>query len=163
MAFKKRGKTKKQGKLKDLFLKKSAPKTAAPEKIEEMISELKTGENPVNVPKTLLKKEEWGLITVLSLILAGIFPVYFVNILMISFLTELGHFWTTHLNEVGRQKLIEFEKEFREGYDLENRGKWDEAVRIYESLVPKYRDNPKISGIAIQRIEWIEKNRNKAR
>jgi hypothetical protein len=160
MALKKRIKKAKQEKI---IIKKTDLEPAGPEKIERLISELKTGENLVNAPKTLLKKEEWGLITVLSLILAGIFPIYFVNILMISFLTELGHFWTTHLNEVGRLKLIEFEKEFRKGYELENQDKWDEAVRIYESLVPKYKDNPKISGIAIQRIEWIEKNRDKVK
>lgn len=111
----------------------------------------------INVPKTLLKKEEWGLLTVLNLLLAGIFPAYFVNILMISFFTEIGHLFTTHLTEVERKKLLEFEKEFRTGYEKETAGLYEEAVGIYESLIPKYSSNKKIAKIAVDRIEFVEK------
>ena len=125
---------------------------------DEIINVLKDHDKLINVPKTLLKKEEWGMLTVLNLILAGIFPAYFVNILLISFFTEVGHLFTTHLTEIERARLLEFEKEFKVGYDLEKDGKFDEAVKIYEVIIPKYKDNSKIAGIAIQRIDWIEKN-----
>jgi hypothetical protein len=126
--------------------------------IEGAIYNPKNRENFINVPKTLLKKEEWGMLTVLNLMLAAIFPAYFVNILLISFFTEAGHLFTTHLTEVERKRLLEFEKEFSRGYDLEKKGMWADAVKIYEAIVPKYRDNPKITAIAIQRIDWIEKS-----
>jgi hypothetical protein len=135
----------------------AAPAADKPVKIDDLIKDIRKKDDLLNIRKTLLKKEEWGLLTVLSLILASIFPLYFVNILIISFFTELGHFWTTHLTEVGRQRLIEFEKEFRVGYDLEKEGKIKEAVKIYEMLVPKYIDHPKISDIAARRIQEIEK------
>ena len=126
---------------------------------ESIISELKDHEKLINVPKTLLKKEEWGMLTVLNLILAGIFPAYFVNILLISFFTEVGHLFTTHVTEIERKRILEFENDFRVGYDLEKEEKWDEAIKVYEAMVPRYKDNSKIAGIAIQRIDWIEKNR----
>ncbi len=127
--------------------------------IENFIKNIKTKEELLNVPKTLLKKEEWGLLTILNLILAGIFPAYFVNILLISFFTELGHLWTTHLSEKGRKILIDFEKEFRVGYEKEKAGDFKGAITIYENLVVKYKDNPKIANIAIERINFIEKNK----
>jgi len=126
-------------------------------KIEDIIKDLKADDELINVPKTLLRKEEWGLLTILNLLLAGIFPVYFVKILLISFFTEVGHLWTTHLTEVERKRLMDFEKEFREGYEKEEEKKWREAIKIYESLVPKYKDNSRISKIAADRVEWIEK------
>jgi hypothetical protein len=127
--------------------------------IENFIKDIKTKDELVNIPRTLLKKEEWGLLTILNLILAGIFPAYFVNILLISFFTELGHLWTTHLSEKGRKLLIDFEKEFRVGYEKEKAEDYKGAILIYENLVKKYKDNPKIADIAIKRIEWIEKNK----
>ncbi len=127
--------------------------------IEEIIKTLRTKDEFLNIPKTLLKKEEWGLLTILNLILAGIFPAYFVNILLISFFTELGHLWTTHLSEKGRKLLLDFEKDFRIGYEKEKEGDYERAVQIYETLIKKYKDNPKIAGIAVKRIDWIEKNK----
>ena len=135
----------------------SKPAEDTTPQIDELIKDLSKKDELLNIRKTLLKKEEWGLLTVLSLVLASIFPLYFVNILLISFFTELGHFWTTHLTEVGRQKLIEFEKEFRVGYDLEKEGKIKEAVKIYGAIIPKYKDHPKISGISVKRIQELEK------
>jgi hypothetical protein len=131
----------------------------ASENPEAVISGLKDREKLINIPRTLLKKEEWGMLTVLNLILAGIFPAYFVNILLISFFTEVGHLFTTHLTEIERKRLLEFERDFKVGFDLEKEKKWDDAAKVYEVMTPKYKDNPKIAGIAIQRIEWIEKNR----
>lgn len=127
--------------------------------IENFIKNIQTKDELLNIPKTLLKKEEWGLLTILNLILAGIFPAYFVNILLISFFTELGHLWTTHLSEKGRKILIDFEKEFRVGYEKEKAGDFKGAIAVYESLVLRYKDNPKIANIAINRVEWIEKNK----
>jgi hypothetical protein len=132
---------------------------AAPQaRTNDVAETFKEPDKLLNVPKTLMKKEEWGMLTVLSLLLAGIFPAYFVNILLISFFTEVGHLFTTHLTELERQRLLEFEKEFSAGHELEKAGKWAEAVKVYEAIVPKYKDNQKIAGIAIQRIDWIEKN-----
>jgi hypothetical protein len=139
------------------MLKTDPPAQEAPVQIDELIKDIRKKDDLLNIRKTLLKKEEWGLLTVLSLILASIFPIYFVNILIISFFTELGHFWTTHLTELGRQRLIEFEKEFRVGYDLEKAGKVKEAVEIYEAIIPRYSDHPKISGIAAGRIQELKK------
>ena len=141
--------------------KPQAPAAPAPGQIDEIINQLKTKDELLNVKKTLLRKEEWGLLTVLSLLLASIFPVYFVNILLLSFFTEIGHLWTTHLTEVERAKLIEFEKEFRVGYEKEKEGRIKEAMEIYGELIPKYRDNPRISGIASQRIDFLSKKKGK--
>lgn len=141
-------------------IKKEAENKAAIEPVVVIppIPDIKKEEkNLINVPKTLLKKEEWGLLTVLNLLLAGIFPAYFVNILLISFFTEIGHLFTTHLTEVERKKLLEFEAEFRAGYDRETAGQYEEAVKIYEALIPKYSSNKKIAKIAVDRIEYVEK------
>ena len=141
---------------------KDEKNSVTPEKtggIEDVIYDPKNMEKFVNIPKTLLKKEEWGMLTILNLMLAGIFPAYFVNILLISFFTEVGHLFTTHITEVERKRLMEFEKEFSMGYDLEKKEMWADAVKIYGAIVPKYRDNPKIAAIATQRADWIEKNR----
>lgn len=127
--------------------------------VEQILKQLKRKDQLINVPKTLLKKEEWGLLTILNLLLASVFPAYFVQILLVSFFTELGHLYTTHLTEVERKKLIEFEKEFRKGYEKEQELKWQDAVEIYKKLREKYiKDNPRIAGIATQRIKWINKN-----
>ena len=80
-------------------LKKKMKNSVTPEKnggIEDPIYDPKNREKFINVPKTLLKKEEWGMLTILNLMLAAIFPAYFVNILLISFFTEVGHLFTTH-------------------------------------------------------------------
>jgi hypothetical protein len=129
--------------------------------VENFIKNIQTKDKFVNGQKTLLKKEEWGMLTILSLILAGIFPAYFVNILLISFFTELGHLWTTHLSEKGRKILIDFEKEFRVGYEKEKTGDFKGAISVYEGLIPKYKYNPQIANIAANRIEWIKKNKLK--
>jgi len=131
---------------------------AGPKPIEapEFFKEIEDREKLLNVPKTLLKKEEWGLLTILNLLLAGIFPAYFVNILLVSFFTEVGHLWTTHLTEKERKRLTEFEKEFRVGYEMEQAGNRRGAVKVYESLIPKYADNPKISKIARERADSLK-------
>ncbi|HDT15140.1 MAG TPA: hypothetical protein ENN55_02925, partial [Firmicutes bacterium] len=115
----------------------------SPEEAIEAIK--KSPDRHLDIPKTLLKKEEWGLLTVMNLSLALLFPAYFVNILLISFFSEIGHFWTTHLNEKGRARVVEFEKEFRLGYEKEKENQWEQAVEIYEKLVPRYQDIPKIA------------------
>ncbi|MFP4466202.1 MAG: hypothetical protein ACLFP1_04050 [Candidatus Goldiibacteriota bacterium] len=133
---------------------KEAEKELNPEKALEEIK--KSPESHLDIPKTLLKKEEWGLLTVMNLSLALLFPAYFVNILLISFFSELGHFWTTHLNEKGRARVVEFEKEFREGYEKEKEKQWEQAVEIYEKIIPKYQDIPKIASIASGRAADIK-------
>jgi hypothetical protein len=138
-------------------LQDAKPAVLEEQKIDDLIKDLRKKDDLLNIRKTLLKKEEWGMLTFLSLLLASVFPAYFVNILLISFFTELGHFWTTHLTEVGRQRLMEFEKEFRVGYDLEKEGRIKEAIKVYEALVPKYSEHPKISGIASRRMQELKK------
>jgi|DewCreStandDraft_4_1066084.scaffolds.fasta_scaffold05341_6 hypothetical protein len=147
----------KKDKITNQDLEKQQPVSES--EIEDFIKKIQKEDELVNIPRTLLKKEEWGLLTILNLLLAGIFPAYFVNILLISFFTELGHLWTTHLSEEGRKILIDFEKDFRVGYEKEKTGNYKEAVSIYENLISKYKNQPKIASIAINRIEWIEKNK----
>ena len=143
--------------------KKAAGSAGKESDIQALLEGLKKSDQYITLPKTLLKKEEWGLLTVLNLLLAGVFPAYFVNILLISFFTEVGHLFTTHVSEIERQKLMDFEKEFRRGYENELGNKWREAVKVYRELSKKYSENPRIAGIASKRIEWINKEKIKAK
>lgn len=142
---------------------KEKPPQAVPDidgsDIENILSRIKDRERLLNTPKTLLKKEEWGLFTIMNLLLAGLFPVYFVNIMLISLFSEVGHLFTTHLTEVERARLIDFEKEFRLGYEKEKEEKWKEAAEIYTQLAQKYSANPNIAIIADKRVEWLKKNK----
>ncbi len=128
------------------------------QRVDDFLKNKKKRDELINYPRTFLKKEEWGLLTIMNLLLAGIFPAYFVNILLISFFTEIGHLWTTHLSETERARLVEFEKKFRKGYVFEEKKKWEEAIGVYRPLVEEYKKNAKIAKIAEDRIVWIEKN-----
>jgi hypothetical protein len=142
--------------------KKPDVKPELQEDVKKIIEKItKSPEAPSNVPKTMLKKEEWGLLTILNLLLASVFPAYFVNILLISFFTELGHLWTTHLSEVEREKLVNFEKEFRKGYEMEGKKKYAKAADIYDSLAVKYSKDTRIAEIASQRALQLREERIK--
>jgi hypothetical protein len=79
--------------------------------------------------------------------------------MLMSLFSELGHLFTTHITEVERARLIDSEKEFSLGYEMEKEEKWKEAIEIYDRLSVKYSKNPNISIIAQKRVEWINKNK----
>jgi hypothetical protein len=90
-------------------------------------------------PKTMLKKEDWGLLTITALLSTFIFPPYFIHLMAMAALTEFAHLWTTRLSQKDQERFIEFEKEFRVGYKLEKAGKRAEALKRYRSLLKRYR------------------------
>lgn len=107
-------------------------------------------------PKSILRTTEWGLLTISFLLSSFAFPPYFISVLVLAFFNAGGLLWVTHLNEKGRLRLIEFEKEFSEGHQREEAGQFAEAIAFYQSLVPKYQDFPKISEIASHRIQHLK-------
>jgi hypothetical protein len=110
-------------------------------------------------PATLMRTTEWGLLTVTSLLSLFLFPPYFVTVLTIAFLNAGGLLWVTHLTERGRQRLIEFEREFRKGYELEEAGDREAAIDCYEKLIPKYQDHPAIAEVAFRRIVFLNSSK----
>ena len=106
-------------------------------------------------PASLLRTTEWGGLTFLSLLVSLAFPPYFVQVLLLAFLNAGGLLWVTHLSEAGRQRLREFEREFAQGHALEEAGNAAGALKIYEALVPRYADQPKIAEIAVRRMEHL--------
>jgi hypothetical protein len=51
---------------------------------------------------------------------------------------------------------VHFEREFRKGYQLEQRGEFEDAVSIYQGLKGKY---PHFSYIAEERISYLKSQR----
>lgn len=107
-------------------------------------------------PPTLMRTTEWGGLTMLSLLASFLFPPYFITVLAIAFLNAGGLLWVTHLSEKGRKALIDFEIEFRKGFELEEAGRLSEAMAAYTPLVKRYQEFPKISEIAQHRIELLQ-------
>jgi len=105
---------------------------------------------------TLMRTTEWGGLTLVSLLLASLFPPYFVQVLTIAFLNAGGLLWVTHLSEKGRQRLVEFEHEFRKGYAMEEAGDAGAAMAFYASLIGRFQDSPAIAEIARRRIMQLE-------
>jgi hypothetical protein len=107
-------------------------------------------------PASLLRTTEWGGLTVLSLIASLTFPPYFVTVLLwMAGLNASGLLWVSHLGEVGRRRLREFEREFADGHALEEAGKFAQAVTFYQALAPRYADYPKIAEIATRRADKV--------
>jgi hypothetical protein len=107
-------------------------------------------------PASLLRTTEWGGLTVLSLIASLTFPPYFVTVLLwMAGLNASGLLWVSHLGEAGRRRLRDFEREFAAGHDLEEAGKFAEAVAFYQALAPRYSDYPKIAEIATRRADKL--------
>lgn len=106
-------------------------------------------------PQSMLRSTEWGGLTVVSLLAGLAFPPYFVSVLALACLNAGGMLWVTHLNDAGRRRLREFEKEFAQGHALEERGDARAAVGFYEDLAPRYGDVPRIAGIALHRAEHL--------
>ncbi len=106
-------------------------------------------------PRSMLRGTEWGGLTLVSLLAGLAFPPYFVSVMALAFLNAGGMLWVTHLNEAGRRRLRDFEKEFAIGHELEERGDYPGAVRLYAALAPRYADYPRIAQIALSRIEHL--------
>ncbi|HXL73504.1 MAG TPA: hypothetical protein VN963_07770, partial [bacterium] len=66
--------------------------------------------------KTILKKEDWGGLTIVALLAAYAFPPYFIYLMTMAALTEFAHLWTTKLSREDRDRFVQFEQEFRKGY-----------------------------------------------
>ena len=105
--------------------------------------------------KTILKKEDWGGLTIVALLAAYAFPPYFIYLMTMAALTEFAHLWTTKLSREGQEKFIEFEKEFRKGYKLQKEGKIKEAIAWYRQLEKRYADLPQGAKLATLQIRQL--------
>ena len=108
-------------------------------------------------PKSLLKTTEWGLMTIASLLASFAFPPYFVTVMTLAFLNAGGLLWVTHLSEKGRQRLRDFEAEFRTGHQYEQTGQWVEAVGVYLSIKPRYEDIQQLVHLCDKRAAKIRR------
>lgn len=109
--------------------------------------------------KTILKKEDWGGLTIVALLAAYAFPPYFIYLMTMAALTEFAHLWTTKLSREEKERFIEFEKEFRKGYKLQKEGKISEALAWYRKLEKRYADLPQGAKLATLQIRQLtEKN-----
>ena len=106
-----------------------------------------------SIEKTMLKKEDWGLLTITSLLATFIFPPYFIHLMAMAALTEFAHLWTTRLSRVDRDRFVEFEKEFRKGYKLEKAGQIQGALKWYRVLEKRYCDLPQANKLAALQIK----------
>jgi hypothetical protein len=107
-------------------------------------------------PPTLMRTTEWGGLTMLSLLLASLFPPYFIQVLVIAFFNAGGLYWVTHLSEKGRQRLVDFEREFRQGYALEESHDYKAAQAYYTALAARYQDVPTVAEVATRRIDYLK-------
>jgi len=105
--------------------------------------------------KTILKKEDWGGLTIVALLAAYAFPPYFIYLMTMAALTEFAHLWTTKLSREERDKFIEFEKEFRKGYKLQKEGKTQEALAWYRQLEKRYASLPQGAKLATLQIRQL--------
>ena len=98
-----------------------------------------------------MRKEEYSLAAVGFLLLSLAYPPYFVAFLSASALGGLAYLLKS-LNEEEREELTEFEREFRQGYLLEQDHRYLDAEKVYMKLCEKY---PKFAYIAQERIKLI--------
>jgi hypothetical protein len=110
-----------------------------------------------------MRTTEWGGLTMLSLLLASLFPPYFIQVLAIAFLNAGGLYWVTHLSEKGRRRLIDFEHEFRKGYALEEAHDYKAAQAFYAALVARFQDVPSVAEVATRRIAFLQEQTAKAK
>ena len=110
-------------------------------------------------PKTMLKKEDWGLLTITSLLATFIFPPYFIHLMAMAALTEFAHLWTTRLSRLEQERFIEFEKEFRKGYKLEKAGQAPRALKWYHRLEKQYADLPQAAKLATLQIRRLNQGK----
>ncbi|HTA76998.1 MAG TPA: hypothetical protein VK791_07570 [bacterium] len=105
--------------------------------------------------KTILKKEDWGGLTIIALLAAYAFPPYFIYLMTMAALTEFAHLWTTKLSREDRDRFIAFEIEFRKGYKLQKEGKTEQAIKWYRHLENKYADLPQGAKLATLQIRHL--------
>ncbi len=103
----------------------------------------------------MLKKEDWGGLTIVALLATIAFPPYFLHLMTMAALTEFAHLWTTRISRVEQEKLVKFEKEFREGYKYEKEGRISDALKLYRELEKRYGDDPRISRLATLQIRKL--------
>ena len=113
-------------------------------------------------PDTLLRSTEWGGLTLVSLLASWAFPPYFVAVMLLAFFNAGGLLWVTHLSEAGRKRLRDFEEEFARGHAKEEAGDWAAAAAHYAEMAPRYGDQPKISQIALHRVEHLKREHPEA-
>jgi hypothetical protein len=109
--------------------------------------------------KTILKKEDWGGLTIVALLAAYAFPPYFIYLMTMAALTEFAHLWTTKLSREERDRFIDFEKEFRKGYKLQKEGKTQKALDWYRHLEKRYADLPQGAKLATLQIRQLTGNK----
>jgi hypothetical protein len=109
--------------------------------------------------KTILKKEDWGGLTIVALLAAYAFPPYFIYLMTMAALTEFAHLWTTKLSREDQERFIEFEKEFRKGYKLERSNQAQAALKHYRRLEKKYADLPQAEKLATLQIRHLTKGK----
>ena len=103
-----------------------------------------------------MKRTEWGLFTVAAGLAVLAFPPFFVELVAIYTLGGIGYLWRI-LDERGRQRLKDFEKDVLIPYTHEKEGKNLEALEAYKKLALDYRDTPPILPIILGRIQAMEK------
>lgn len=106
--------------------------------------------------RTILKKEDWGLLTITALLSTFLFPPYFVHLMTMAALTEFAHLYTTRLSRRQQDRLLAFEREFRKGYRREKEGDRRGALAHYRRLERKYADLPQAARIATLQIRKLE-------
>ncbi len=124
---------------------------------------MKEKEQPDLSPHTMLKKEDWGGLTILNLLAVFAFPPYFVYLMTMAALTASGYLWTTRLSRIEQERFIEFEKEFRAGYKLGKAGRTKEALSLYHKLQKKYSDSPQAVHLLTLQIDQTTKGKSPAK
>jgi len=109
-------------------------------------------------PASMLRSTEWGGLTLVSLLAGLAFPPYFISVMALAFLNAGGMLWVTHLNDVGRKRLREFEAEFAVGHAMEEKRDFGAAAAFYTALAPRYADHPKIAQIALHRAAHLKES-----
>ena len=84
------------------------------------------------------------------------FPPFFVELVAIYSLGGIGYLWRV-LDEKGRARLKDFDKDVRIPYSHEKAGKTLEALLSYKKLGQDYQDTPQLLPIILGRIEELEK------
>ncbi len=105
----------------------------------------------------MLKKEDWGGLTIIALLAAYAFPPYFIYLMTMAALTEFAHLWTTRLSRIDQDRFIAFEKEFRKGYKMEKAGQAREALHWYRKLEKEFADLPQAGKLATLQIRNLTK------
>jgi len=111
---------------------------------------------PEQDPKTMLKKEDWGGLTIVALLSVFVFPPYFIHLMTMAALTASSYLWTTRLSRIEQERFVAFEKEFRKGYKLQKAGRGPEALRCYKDLKKRYADHPQASHLVALQIEKLD-------